>query len=72
MKFQVNTIDYSSEDKIKVITASGKVFKADKVVVTVPLKVLQSNVITFKPDLPGFKVHAINNLGVGIVEKVCM
>ena len=55
-------------------TESGcsSVFKADAVVVTVPLGVLKSGTVTFHPALPEWKQQAINSLGYGLLNKVCM
>ena len=54
----VTKIDYSS-DKVLVETASGNKYRADKVLVTVPLTILQSEDIMFKPALPKKQVEAI-------------
>jgi polyamine oxidase len=42
------------------------------VIVTVPLGVLKAGVISFRPKLPPRKIQAINNIGVGVVEKVIL
>ncbi len=55
----VQSIDYSGE-KITVNTQNSQ-YTADKVVVSVPLKVLQDGDINFQPALPGEKLDAINN-----------
>ncbi len=55
----VNTIDYRS-DRITVETTSGKKYHADKVLVTVPITILQRGDITFKPELPAKQIAAIN------------
>ena len=55
----VSEIDYSS-DKISVQTSSGKKYHADKVLVTVPITILQSGDITFKPVLPAKQIASIN------------
>ena len=51
-------IDYSS-DKILVQTNAGKKYPADKVLVTVPITILQSGDITFKPGLPTKQITSI-------------
>jgi len=65
----VNTIDYSGNNVI-VKTSNGKTYEADRILVTVSIGVLKSNLITFIPEMnkenrkaiesitfhPGFKV----------------
>ena len=51
-------------------TGCSSIFKADAVLVTVPLGVLKSQAITFQPPLPEWKQQAINNLGFGLLNKV--
>ena len=46
------------------------VYKADKVIVTVPLAMLKNNNIVFEPELPEKKIAAINSLGTGTMNKV--
>jgi len=64
----VTKIDYSSK-KIKVFS-SKQVYVADAVVVTVPLGVLQKNLIEFVPELPEKKKDAVKNINLGNVNKV--
>lgn len=40
-------------------TKSGGVFKADKVIITVPVKLLQMGMVEFKPELPAKRKEAI-------------
>lgn len=54
----VQSIDYSGE-QIKVKTSMGE-YSADKVIISVPLKVLQDGDIRFTPLLPEEKTEAIN------------
>lgn len=51
-------------------TGSPSVFRADAIVLSVPLGVLKANVISFHPPLPEWKTQAINNLGFGLLNKV--
>lgn len=53
---------------IKVVTQTTE-FTADKVVVTLPLGVLQNNAVSFIPALPTNKSNAINKLGMGVLNK---
>ena len=62
-------IDYST-GTVRARTSQGDILESDKVIVTVPLTVLQRNLLTFTPDLPEVKVNAIHSLGAGLVEKV--
>jgi len=64
----VSKITYSS-DGVEVF-ANDKTYTPDVVVVTVPLGVLQKNLIEFVPDLPEKKKEAINNISWGSVNKV--
>lgn len=47
-------------DRIVVTDASGAIHEADRVIVTVPLKILQGDAIAFDPPLPGWKREAID------------
>ncbi|KAJ1200991.1 hypothetical protein NDU88_004809 [Pleurodeles waltl] len=67
----VRTVDYSGELG-RVTTADGTIWTAQKVLVTVPLALLQKGVIRFNPPLPEKKVKAINSLGAGVIEKVAL
>ncbi len=40
-------------------------------IVTVPLAVLKANMVAFSPSLSAKKKAAIENIGAGLVEKVC-
>ncbi|WP_374357234.1 flavin monoamine oxidase family protein [Chitinimonas sp.] len=53
---------------VTVVTGQGS-FRADHVVLTLPLGVLQGGAITFSPALPPAKRAAINKLGVGVLNK---
>ncbi len=58
----VQSIDYSGERVI--VSTSNDTFSADKIIVTVPVKILQSGMVTFTPQLPKNKVDAINAVNV--------
>lgn len=52
------------------ITAGGETFTADYAIVTLPLGVLKAQVVTFDPPLPAEKQHAIQNLYMGVLNKL--
>ncbi len=58
----VTAIDYSGE-KIRVNTSNSE-FIADKVIVTVPVKLLQNSSISFTPQLPKKKLDALSKVTV--------
>lgn len=47
-------------------------FVADRVVITLPLGVLQHNEVRFSPPLPEQKRAAIDRLGMGVLNKCCL
>jgi monoamine oxidase len=49
--------------------SSGQTIRADRVIVTVPLGVLQRGGIRFVPELPAAKRKAIERLGMGLLNK---
>ncbi len=66
----VSVID-TAGDRAFVETSQGR-FEASAVVVTVPLGVLKSGAITFKPGLSAAKSAAIARLGMGALSKSCL
>jgi len=67
----VVSIDWSGTPNV-ITTADGTTFEADRVVVTLPLGVLQSGNVTFTPPLPVEKQTAITSLGAGAVDKIIL
>ncbi|MDC8004562.1 FAD-dependent oxidoreductase [Aureisphaera galaxeae] len=59
----VTAIDYSG-DKVTVTDDQGQTYSADRIIVTVPVKILQSGSIAFTPALPAAKQNAIQNVNV--------
>ncbi|KAL0405192.1 UNVERIFIED_CONTAM: Polyamine oxidase 2 [Sesamum latifolium] len=57
---------------VKVTVEGGRTFVADAAIVAVPLGVLKSNCIKFEPRLPEWKEAAIDDLGVGIENKIVL
>ena len=62
-------IEHSSNE-IVATSASGEQFRADKVLITVPIKMLQDEYIEFAPALPDWKKKAINKEQFGGGLKV--
>jgi predicted NAD/FAD-dependent oxidoreductase len=58
------------DDAVRLRMATGESIRVDRVIVTVPLGVLQSDSIVFDPPLPFAHRAAIADLGAGAVEKV--
>ncbi|KAL3527380.1 hypothetical protein ACH5RR_012036 [Cinchona calisaya] len=59
-------------NKVMVTIEDGTIFVADAAIVTVPLGVLKANLIKFEPKLPGWKLSAISDLGVGNENKIAL
>ncbi|MCU1442944.1 MAG: oxidoreductase [Cryobacterium sp.] len=62
----------STDRGISLRLSRGESLSADRVIVTVPLGVLQSNSIEFNPPLPFSHRGAISALGMGIQDKVVL
>uniref|UniRef100_A0A8C5VI13 Lysine demethylase 1B n=1 Tax=Microcebus murinus TaxID=30608 RepID=A0A8C5VI13_MICMU len=71
LRSPVQSIDYSG-DEVQVTTTDGTGFSAQKVLVTIPLALLQKGAIQFNPPLSEKKMKAINSLGAGIIEKIAL
>ena len=67
----VNHIDYTG-DKVNVKTVSGDVYEGDKVLLAVPIGVLQANLIEFSPALSDRKKQAIESINFLPGFKVAM
>ena len=67
---KVSHIDYGGS-KVRVETNRGD-FEGDRVVVTLPLGVLQSGAVKFSPELPQDKVSAGSRLRMGLLDKVVL
>lgn len=57
---QITSIDYQ-EDTIYLTDNNGQIHSSDKVIVTVPLKILQEEDIAFTPQLPSSHTNAIQD-----------
>ena len=71
LEHPVAEIDYSG-DGVTVTTESAAMFRADRVIVTVPLGVLKAGRISFTPTLPPRMQDAIDALGMGVLNRTCL
>ena len=67
----VASVDYSGS-QIIVKTDSGTQYTADRVLITVPLTILQDNDIAFTPALPNAKQQSITGIGMGNGIKITL
>lgn len=64
------SVDWSG-DNAAVTTENGS-YRADAVLVSLPLGVLQKKRISFNPALPDYKQRAIERMGSGLLNKVVL
>lgn len=64
----VSAISYSAGSDVTVTTNQGS-FTAQRVIITLPLGVLQSGAVSISPALPSKKRIAIDKLGMGLLNK---
>lgn len=57
-------------DLILLRTQDNRIYKAKKVISSIPLGILQRNLVHFNPPLPEAYQRAISNIGIGIVNKL--
>ncbi len=57
---------------VRLKAADGRVFEADRVVITLPIGVLQSGAVAFAPALPQAKRAALSRLQMGLLNKIAM
>lgn len=67
----VKHIDYQTP-VVQLTTSEGEIIPADRVIVTVPLPVLQQNLLTFEPALPPAKQVAIESLRMDAGMKLIL
>ena len=65
------TAIFHDRNGVAVTTRQGQ-FRADRLVVTLPLGVLKSGGVVFEPALPPAKQKAIRLLGMGVLNKTCL
>ncbi|MEM7128257.1 MAG: NAD(P)/FAD-dependent oxidoreductase [Chloroflexota bacterium] len=57
------------DDGATIHCQNGQTYRADKVLITLPLALLQQEKVTFTPSLPHLKLDAINGLGSTNIQK---
>lgn len=67
----VTRIHWSSSGG-QIQTETDKTYTAQQVVITLPLSLLQANVVEFEPKLPDTKLNAIHGLGAGHITKLIL
>lgn len=67
----VQCIEYSST-RVTISDKNGKSYSASKVLITLPLGVLQAGDVEFSPTLSAEKLQAIKGIGAGKVNKVVL
>lgn len=60
---EITNVDYSG-DQVQATTTDGQTFSADRLILTVPLKILQEGDLSFTPALPSSKRNAISSANI--------
>lgn len=62
-----------NEHNVKVYTQNGKIFSAGKIIITIPVSILQNNTVAaaiqFLPNIPEY-INAVKKMGYGNVIKI--
>jgi monoamine oxidase len=64
-------VDYT-ESKVKLRDSTGGIYEADRVLVTIPITILNSADIVFEPTLPLLHRQSMNKIGMGRGMKVIL
>ncbi|MGA1544690.1 MAG: flavin monoamine oxidase family protein [Saprospiraceae bacterium] len=67
--WEVKSIDYQG-DSILITDSRGNQKIADRLIITVPITILQKNLIAFSPQLPSDKINAFQKIGMDAGMKV--
>jgi monoamine oxidase len=59
-------------DRVTVKLWDGTIFSADRIVITLPLALLQKQTVRFTPTLPEWKTRAIAGIGVSRIVKLIL
>lgn len=68
--YQTSVTHIAWQQPVLEVHTNTTTYTADHIVITLPLALLQSNAVTFEPELPAAKRSAIDGLGVGSVTKL--
>eukprot|EP00697_Spironema_sp_BW2_P006133 gnl/Spiro4/18537_TR9929_c0_g1_i1.p1 gnl/Spiro4/18537_TR9929_c0_g1~~gnl/Spiro4/18537_TR9929_c0_g1_i1.p1 ORF type:complete len:534 (-),score=146.16 gnl/Spiro4/18537_TR9929_c0_g1_i1:174-1775(-) len=71
LKSPVVLVTYSKSG-VSLTTAAGEVVEGSAVVVTPSVGVLAAGALAFKPELPRYKLSAIDNTKMGLLEKIAL
>ncbi|VDO92144.1 unnamed protein product, partial [Heligmosomoides polygyrus] len=73
LSVKVTSVEWPRTKKsVTVLCRNGKKFSADKVLLALPLAVLQKHRVKFNPKLPDKKARAMKFIGAGLIEKVAV
>ena len=65
----IKTIDYT-QNTVLATDTKGKKYEADKIIITVPIRLLQLEQLSFNPTLPNNKIKALSNTKIWSGMKV--
>lgn len=68
-RWPVASVSHDGEGVV-ITRVDGEVIEADRVIVTVPLGVLQAGTIEFRPPLPAAHREALGTMAMGLLDKV--
>ncbi|PJF37357.1 MAG: monoamine oxidase [Candidatus Thermofonsia Clade 1 bacterium] len=57
---------------VRLTTTDGRIFEADRALITLPIGVLQSGAVAFTPALPAAKQAALQRLQMGLLNKIAL
>ncbi|ETO18401.1 hypothetical protein RFI_18864, partial [Reticulomyxa filosa] len=72
VKVKYTTLKQHGERRVFVYCEDGTEFQGDACLITVPLGVLQTNMIKFDPPMPTWKQTAIRLMGMGNLNKLSL
>lgn len=68
----VTVEDDNLDSIVRIDTSEGDSYVGSHVIITVPLGVLKTDMITFSPPLSNAKEDAISRIGFGVIEKIVL